>query len=64
MSISDHAEEQVEGVCHFCKSLDLRVLEIDVIRWAVYCPTCGTIGPHGRTPVKAISFWQQAKIHS
>ncbi len=64
MSISDIVEEQVEGVCYFCKTLDLRVFEIDVTQWAVHCPTCGAIGPHGGTPVKAISFWQQAKIHS
>lgn len=43
--------------CPFCRSLDLKMLELDKDAWSVECLNCQAIGPIKGTKQEAISAW-------
>lgn len=45
------------GPCPFCRTLDVRSIEIDSAVWAVYCRQCGAIGPNAASEQAALQKW-------
>jgi hypothetical protein len=43
--------------CPFCRSKDLKLLELDKDAWSVECRNCQAIGPIKSTATEAILAW-------
>ena len=63
MSCIEHHPES-GGPCPFCRTHDVRSIEIDTGVWAVYCRQCGAIGPNAGSQQLAVQKWSDGQAAS
>lgn len=46
--------------CPFCGYSDIEIDEVELGTFAICCPECQAIGPHGAQVMDAITAWNKA----